>query len=147
MEEIKSPDIVQKIIAILLAVISCFGVIVPAIGFFYYLGYLSAFGLDTNIFPASLWDLWKYSFYASLELALGSMKYLFFVGLIAVGSIFTLIYLLILTPYFSYLGRRIPIAKFLKMEIKLPSTGTDSISNLLRWLYLSSKFLLSILIG
>jgi hypothetical protein len=67
MEEKKSLDTLQKIGGILLIVISVFGVVVPVIGFSYDYGYMLVFNIDSNIFPRSLWDLWKHSITVILE--------------------------------------------------------------------------------
>lgn len=146
MEEKKPLSVTRKSGAFLLAVLSSFGIIVPTIGFFYYFGYLGAFGLDNNIFPTSLWDLWKYSFHASYDLALGSIKYLFIILLITTVLAFSLVYLLIFSPYIYSLDKKGWIPQFLKKEIKIPFASTDLTSNVLRWLFICLKLLIMLLI-
>jgi hypothetical protein len=145
MEGKKTLSATKKISGFLLAMIPLFGVIVPTIGFFYYFGHLSAFGLDTNAFPASLWDLWIYSFYASYELVLWSLKFMFLFGLVTVGLIVACIYFPILSRFVITLDKKGWIPKFLKTEIKFPAAENEFASCISCWLYTILKYLIATL--
>jgi hypothetical protein len=60
-------DILQKLGGILVVVFSIFAVCLPIAGFSVNLGYLSVFGIDNDLFPRSLVDLWQYSYLVSLK--------------------------------------------------------------------------------
>lgn len=60
-------ETLQKIGGILLAIVAIFGAALPIAGFSFSLGYLSVFGMDADVFPRSIGDLWQYSYLMSLK--------------------------------------------------------------------------------
>jgi hypothetical protein len=136
MEDNRSFNPVQKAIALFLTLISCFGILIPVTGFAYYFGYLGAFGLDTDSFPISLWDLWKNCVYAAIELALIVPKPLGILLVLILGLLTGFIYSLGLNSFAESLDEMGWIPKFLKKEI---SPSLPEVNRISRWLLSNSK--------
>lgn len=131
MKEKKSLDTLHKISSLLLALVSIFGIFVPIVGFSFDYGYMVVFGIDSNLFPRSLWDLWKHSFTIFEAFSFASFKYvgdtLILIVVILVWAAWLLLFLL-LAAYFlrkTRLRRLIkkPDMKFLsgRLEVFKPA--------------------------
>jgi hypothetical protein len=145
MEEKKVLDSLQKIAAITLGFSSFLVICVPAIGFIYDLGYISTFGLDANLFPRVLSDLWQHSLRVSLELGIALLKQL---KPVLPFIAYAFLAIIIVFEFIAILGNKDKIRAFIQKDFKFPFIDDMKLTlALLNKIYLNPKYLLYLFLG